>query len=136
MPSYQRLLSRLLQHNGKPCPYCKRSMDADDFHLKPTRDHHPIPRSRGGTKTIICCLLCNNRKGSMTEAEWNAYVVENPGWWLITKRERKQRRAANREATRTQKWGPRGQRVIRQAENPSTPMAEPLAGYLAAPQPS
>lgn len=117
-----------LQH-GKPCPYCKRPMDVEDYHLQPTRDHHPVPRSRGGSRIIICCMLCNNRKGDMTPDEWSAYMAELPEWWLLTRRERREKRAAKREEARTEKWGPRGARVIRQAEKPSKPMAEALSQH-------
>ena len=123
-----QLTPYLLQKHGHPCPFCKRPMDKDDFHLKPTRDHHPIPRSRGGVRTVVCCMLCNNRKGDMSAQEWETYMIENPQWWLVTRRERKEKRAAKREEARTEKWGPRGARVIRQAENPSTPMADALRG--------
>jgi 5-methylcytosine-specific restriction endonuclease McrA len=113
--------------HGHPCPYCKRAMDQADFHLRATRDHHPIPRSKGGARTIIACSLCNNRKGDMTAPEWEAYMAAHPEWWKLTNRERRTKRAQEkREAERTEKWGPRGARVIRQAEKPSTPMAEPL----------
>lgn len=43
----------------------------------------------------------------MTAAEWTAYMVATPAWWLLTKRERRQRRAIKKEAVRTEKWGPR-----------------------------
>lgn len=97
------LLSRRQLHHGKSCPYCNRAMDRNDYHLMPTLDHHPVPRSKGGRVTIVCCLLCNNRKGDMTAVEWESYMASNPSWWLVTRRERKQKRAA----ARTEKWGPR-----------------------------
>lgn len=43
----------------------------------------------------------------MTAAEWAAYMAATPRWWLLTKRERKQRRAVKKEVVRTEKWGPR-----------------------------
>lgn len=90
-------------------------MDIGDPHLMPTRDHHPVPRSRKGTRTIICCALCNNRKGDMMPDEWNAYMLANPGWWLLTKRERQSRT--------------RRRRII-QPETPSCPMADALRVLL------
>lgn len=120
--------------HGRPCPYCARAMDRHDFDesgfpgdLQPTRDHHPVPKSKGGTRIIIVCMRCNSIKGDMTAVEWAAYMLANPGWWLMTKVDRRTRRAAAREAARTERWGPRGQRVIRQAEAPSTPLAAGLA---------
>lgn len=95
--------SRSFLHHGRPCPYCKRPMDQDDRHLQPTRDHHPVPRSKGGRRTIICCMVCNNRKGDMTAAEWQAYMNATPEWWKLTKRDRKRIRAEKR----TERWGAR-----------------------------
>lgn len=115
--------------HGKPCPYCKRDMDRADFDLTPTRDHYPIPKSKGGARTVIACQRCNNVKGDMLAPEWEAYMLANPDWFIVTDRDRRARRAANREAERTAKWGPRGARVIRQAETPSTPMADVLAHH-------
>jgi hypothetical protein len=86
-------MARLYLHDGKPCPYCKRAMNSRDFLLQPTRDH-VIPRCRGGTEIIICCLKCNGIKGDMDEQEWFAYMRANPGWWTLTKAERKRRRRA------------------------------------------
>lgn len=94
-------------YHGKPCPFCKRPMDHDDRHLQPTRDHYPVPYSKGGRRVVICCYVCNNQKSDMTAAEWHAYMDATPAWWLLNKRERKQRRAASKEVARTEKWGPR-----------------------------
>lgn len=78
-------------HHNAPCPYCKRRMDRDHFQLRPTRDH-VIPRSRKGTVKIVCCNKCNGIKGDMMPAEWDAYMAANPGWWLLSKAERRARR--------------------------------------------
>jgi len=68
-------------------------MDRRDARLQATRDH-VIPMSRGGTLKIICCLQCNGIKGNMLPGEWIEYMAENPGWWLLTRSERRARRRA------------------------------------------
>lgn len=85
------------QHHGKPCPYCKRTMDRASFHLQPTRDH-VIPASRGGRTKIICCHKCNGIKADMMPGQWELYMAENPGWWLLSKAERRARSRAERRA--------------------------------------
>jgi hypothetical protein len=66
-------------------------MDVANFHLRPTRDH-VIPRSRGGREKVICCWKCNSLKGDMMPDEWAAYMAANPGWWLLTRAQRKHSR--------------------------------------------
>lgn len=80
-------------HHGKTCPYCRRTMDRGSVRLHPTRDH-VIPRCRGGTEKIICCLTCNGLKADMLPEEWSAYMMANPGWWLLSRAERRARRRA------------------------------------------
>ena len=77
--------------HGKPCPYCRRQMNLNDFHLQPTADHI-VPQSMGGRKTIICCLKCNNLKADMLPEVWAAFMAANPGWWKHSREERKARR--------------------------------------------
>lgn len=101
--------------HGHPCPWCKREMDRDDFHLQPTRDHYPVPRSKGGGKTVIACLICNNIKGDRNADEWLAYMALNPEWWKQTRNERTARRSEQRRRAK-----------LRQPEKPSTPMADSL----------
>lgn len=103
--------SRSILFHGKPCPFCRRAMDHDDMALQPTRDHHPVPQSRGGRRTIICCKSCNNFKGDMSADQWYAFMIAYPGWWAMARSVRR-----------------RGLRVIKMAEKPSTPMANPLKG--------
>lgn len=71
-------------HHGKPCPYCQRNMNTRDTRLHPTRDH-VIPRCRGGTAKIICCLTCNGIKADMLPEEWDGFMEANPGWWHLTR---------------------------------------------------
>ena len=112
--AFQKLLMpKLYVHSGRECPYCRRPMDLQVPGLEPTRDHHPIPRSRGGTKTIICCYTCNNIKGDMSAPDWDAFMQSNPEWWAMAKSVRRKR--------------VRGVRVIRQPENPSAPLAAAFA---------
>lgn len=49
------------------CPYCLKPIPPS----KLTKDHEP-PLSRGGTKNrwIYACKECNNKKGSLTAAEF------------------------------------------------------------------
>jgi hypothetical protein len=51
--------------------------------LMPTRDHYPIPKSKGGRRTIISCYTCNHLKGDKDAAEWEAYMIENKGGWFV-----------------------------------------------------
>lgn len=111
MTSYQRLLGRLQLFDGKPCPYCCRSMAINDLCLAPTRDHHPVPKSKGGRRTIVVCHQCNNIKGDRSAVEWAVFMVENPEWWVVKRKVPRVRHV----------------RFIKQAEKPSTPMAEPLS---------
>lgn len=87
-------------------------MGDDDIGLQPTRDHYPIPKSRGGTRTIICCYDCNSIKADMSAAEWLGFRAVNPEWW-------KQKRVVVGRK-------PRGPRRIVQREQPSTPMRAAL----------
>jgi hypothetical protein len=80
-------------HHGKACPYCHRQMSRGDARLHPTRDH-VIPVSRGGKVKIICCQTCNGIKADMLPGEWIIYMEENPGWWLLTRKERRERNRA------------------------------------------
>lgn len=84
------------KHHGEPCPYCLRKMDRGSWKLVPTRDH-VMPVSRGGTRKIICCLTCNGIKGDMLPQQWEIYMANNPGWWLLSKAERRQRRGAKQQ---------------------------------------
>lgn len=115
--------------DGSPCPYCKRTMDRTDptGKLRPTKDH-VLPRSKGGrglrAKVVICCSICNGIKGDMMPDIWDAYMRDNPSWWLLTRQERRRRNRTNREAERTAKWGPRH---ARQGSPPPGPVVVPPA---------
>jgi hypothetical protein len=61
-------------------------MDRRAAWLHPTRDH-VLPRSRGGTRTIICCATCNGIKGDMLPLAWEAFMEANPRWWKLSRRE-------------------------------------------------
>lgn len=63
----------LLDHVGKPCPYCATLMEGVGVRV-PTRDHF-MPRCRGGRlhpwNTQIACFTCNGDKDNLTpEAYW------------------------------------------------------------------
>jgi hypothetical protein len=83
-------------------------MDQGNVHMMPTRDH-TIPRCKGGHRSpkVICCRICNNLKGDMLPAEWDAYMAANPGWWLLTKAQRRAINALARDKKRVDKWGAR-----------------------------
>jgi hypothetical protein len=111
--------ARFKRHDGRLCPYCQRAMsvEAEAFWLNPTRDHHPIPKSKGGQVTIIVCRLCNNVKGDRTADEWEEFMKENPSWWTID--------AA--DARRRMRRKKRPARMYRDpADGPSTPLADAL----------
>jgi hypothetical protein len=78
--------------DGRPCCYCKRKMDMGDVNLCPTRDHYPVPRARGGRRTLIACSRCNVVKMDMSAPEWQAFMHQNPEWWNLTLREINERR--------------------------------------------
>lgn len=77
---------RLLDRDGKPCPYCTRTMDYSSLKLKPTKDHvkakskglsiHPInPVSKKIKKygrTIVVCSECNFMKSDLSLEEFIA----------------------------------------------------------------
>lgn len=79
------LASTLKDHNGKTCPYCYRPMSLGRVQFMPTRDHYPIPKCKGGKRTIICCRTCNHLKGSMAPDEWAAFMAENKGGWFVVR---------------------------------------------------
>lgn len=67
----QRTTARAAAHNSKTCPYCLKKMRAprnvkvsEIGDLYPTNDH-VVPRSKGGSITVVVCSGCNNRKGDM-----------------------------------------------------------------------
>lgn len=95
-------------------------MDRGSFYLQPTRDH-VIPLSRGGTLKIICCHKCNGLKGDMMPDAWAAYMAANPGWWLLSKAERRRRaRAGHRQYEHPNHRG-----NIRQGSPPLPPVVVP-----------
>src|SRR5579859_976913 len=72
----------------EPCFWCQRitvrtPRDAAGRHhnLYPTRDHHPIPESQGGTETVRSCLQCNRIKGNMGADAWSEFRRRHPKWW-------------------------------------------------------
>lgn len=62
----------------KPCHYCRRHMDVTTKHLYPTRDHlyaKPVSTSQELRQRIVwCCWSCNQIKGDMTPAAWQAVL--------------------------------------------------------------
>jgi HNH endonuclease len=85
------------QAHGKACPYCGRQMQINHPNLEPTRDH-VTPKRIGGKEIIICCRQCNGIKGHMLPDQWRSYMAANPGWWLLSRAERRARaRVAHRD---------------------------------------
>lgn len=80
------LVSMAVRGHGEYCAYCKREMVAYSM-THPTRDH-VMPRSKGGRKTVLACVTCNNLKGNMLPEAWACFMEANPGWWA--KRENSQ----------------------------------------------
>lgn len=80
------MTARRTYYHGRACVYCKRKMDRRDYWREPTRDH-VVPASRGGTRRIICCRLCNTVKGDAMPERWAAFMLAYPGWWLRSKAE-------------------------------------------------
>lgn len=71
------------RERGKPCTYCRRLVVGrrSASMLAATMDH-VIPKSRGGTKTVLACRQCNSLKRDMMPDEWEAFMSDNPTWWL------------------------------------------------------
>lgn len=59
-------------------------MDKDNPDLSPTRDHYPIPKCKGGTRTLIACNRCNVVKGDLSADAWQTFMLHNPTWWQMT----------------------------------------------------
>lgn len=111
------MITRALKsYDGHACHWCKRPMDIETSALAPTRDHFPIPRSRGGARTVIACRTCNEIKADMGAAEWTGFMAVNPNWWT-----RKPPKNDLPRATRR-----RGVRFIKMDEQPSQPMRAAL----------
>lgn len=108
--------SRKAAH-GRRCPYCCRQMDLNHPRLTPTRDH-VVPRSYGGRKIVICCLTCNGIKANMLPEQWESYMAANPGWWLLTKAERRLRTRQARNSS--------GHMIRHQPERQGSPKPAPV----------
>lgn len=64
------------------CTYCERPMERRSrSRLAATRDH-TWPKSWGGRITVPCCRQCNEIKGNMHPADWEAFMERFPEWWL------------------------------------------------------
>jgi len=66
---------RLLDADGKLCPYCHCTMDRSHIKLMPTADHirakSRFPRKRKANgRTIIVCSECNFLKSTFTLEEF------------------------------------------------------------------
>lgn len=70
---------RRMRGHGKYCAYCKREMVLYSP-THPTSDH-VVPRSKGGTRTILACKTCNGMKGNMMPNEWQKFMHNFPKWW-------------------------------------------------------
>lgn len=115
--------ANLRSHQGKPCPYCRRTMEyCTHLTLAPTRDH-VVPRSRGGRAVVVCCITCNGIKGNMLPDAWESFMAAYPEWWKLTKYELRAIWRAPRKAARDEKWGPR--RRLRQGDPPAAPIVVP-----------
>jgi hypothetical protein len=57
-------------------------MDFASRTLRPTRDHYPVPKSKGGRRTIVCCYTCNHLKEARSPQEWEAFMRENRSGWF------------------------------------------------------
>lgn len=72
---------RLLDADGKLCPYCTQVMVRGDLKLTPTKDHiKAISRfnlfgREGHRRTIIVCSECNFMKSTMTLEEFISFLT-------------------------------------------------------------
>lgn len=104
---YSEPMSKLRDHHGKPCPYCRRQMNTADKRVMPTRDHI-VPRRNNGKEIIICCLTCNAIKGHMMPEEWAAFMGANPRWWTFSRADLRAARGHRRVLKRGRYPGLRG----------------------------
>lgn len=70
--------------DGEFCSYCQRELIAYSV-THPTRDH-VTPRSRGGTKTVWACMVCNSMKRDLLPNQWQEFMSTNPRWWEKAKK--------------------------------------------------
>jgi hypothetical protein len=65
------------------CAYCDRQLHVTTARndLRATRDH-VHPRHLGGTTCVWSCIACNQLKGGMTLEAWQAFMADNPRWWM------------------------------------------------------
>ncbi len=82
---------------GCPCPYCCSPITAKNFSLD-----HLTPLSRGGDagKYLICCNICNERKGSLTVIEYTQLVLLLNSWSLEARTDVLRRLRAGSKALR------------------------------------
>src|SRR5262245_17202829 len=77
--------AQLFRRAGKlqKCAYCSRQLHATTARndQRATRDH-VHPRHLGGTECVWACVACNQLKGGMTLDAWQAFMQENPRWWV------------------------------------------------------
>lgn len=64
------------------CAYCRCLMTAEDYgNGKVATFDHLTPLSRGGKtrreNLVLACITCNQAKGSMTEVEYRATLIED-----------------------------------------------------------
>lgn len=78
-------------------------------------------------------IECEECIRSFRSFQWASYMAANPGWWLLTRAERRARARAPREAARLAKWGPR--RPLRQG-SPPRPLVVVPPEYIWPPRPS
>ena len=108
----------LFAGQGGLCYYCNRRMKKDEDGPFLCTVDEKYPRSRGGRRVlknqVAACKMCNNAKGSMTEAEFRNFAA-NTGYFenLDRLREEKrktksERRSAKRLAMMEEgRWGSR-----------------------------
>lgn len=65
------------------CAYCERKLLAPTArsNLAATRDHAPIPKSKGGSAWVWACWRCNTMKGDVDYDVWLQFMADHPGWW-------------------------------------------------------
>ncbi len=83
---------------GGLCAYCDRKtvlpsmLPGTRNELTATLDHRQ-PLSKGGTNSqdnfALACGLCNSLKGNMSFDEWMDWTAKNPGWWQLSKTDRR-----------------------------------------------
>jgi hypothetical protein len=85
-----RLMARRRYAPGRPhCYWCKRQLTPaeqqreDSFTMDHIRPLSRNPVHGGNTRTVPCCLKCNQLKGNLPAHDWHMIMGKFPRWWKL-----------------------------------------------------